>query len=90
MSYSSQAALSADNDFLVRVAACAQQEISLVDQTAVEWATANIWEVAAAPGFADKYEYALATGVPRPGNDSTVISDADILSVVQPMGQGTS
>ena len=90
MSYSSQAALSADFDFLVRVAACAQQEITLNGIPAVQWAGENIWEVAAAPGFADKYEYALATGVPRPGNDSTVISDADILSVVQPMGAGTS
>lgn len=75
---------------MLRIAACAQQEIDLMDQPATEWAAQNIWEVAAAPGFADKYEYALATGVPRPGNDESVISDAEILSVVQPMNSGTS
>lgn len=90
MSYSSQAALSRDGDFMLRIAACAQQEITLNEQSAIDWATENIWEVAAAPGFADKYEYALATGVPRPGNDESVISDAEILSVVQPMNSGTS
>jgi hypothetical protein len=53
--------------------------------------------MAAVPGFGEKYSYAIATGVVRPGNDPAVISDGDILSAVQairngeaPAGDGTT
>ena len=83
MAYSDQALLAQDNDFIFRVAACAAVEIDLVDQQPTQWAQENIWMIAAAPTFADKYAYALNTGVNRPGNDQSVISDPEILSAVQ-------
>ena len=49
------------------------------------WATEHIWRVAASPGFADAYQYALNTNVERPGNDPAVITDAQILATVQYM-----
>lgn len=83
MSYSDQALLSVDQDFMTRLAACAAVEIELGDEHPMVWSARNQWAVAASPGFADKYAYAIATGVNRPGNDPAVISDGDILSAVQ-------
>ena len=47
------------------------------------WADQNQWQIAAAPGFAEAYQYALDTGVENPGNDPAVITDAQILAAVQ-------
>jgi len=82
VSYNSQSQLSQDGDFRNRIAACAAVEID-TDQQATAWADAHIWEIAAAPGFADAYASALAAEIPRPGADESVISDAMILSAVQ-------
>lgn len=84
MAYSDQALLSQDNDFIFRVSACAAVEVDLTppDQPQ-QWAVENVWFIAAAPGFADAYAYAIATGVSRPGNDPSVITDGQILSAVQ-------
>jgi hypothetical protein len=82
MSYSAQALLAADTDFRDRVAACAAVEIPHTHQP-MTWAAEHIWWIAAAPGFADAYTYALANNVERPGNDPAVITDAQILSAVQ-------
>jgi hypothetical protein len=82
MSYSSQAALSGDPDFISRVSASAAVEVAQPENP-VTWARAHIWRIGAAPGFADAYESALVAGVERPGNDPAVISDAQILSAVQ-------
>ena len=84
MSYSAQAQLSADGDFTNRVAACAAVEVDTPDQPTA-WARDNIWRIAASPGFADKYEYALNTDVENPGADPAVITDGDILAAVQAM-----
>ena len=90
MSYSSQAALSVDPHFYNRVSACAAVEVPASGlsvtppvPTGPEWAMRNVWAVAAAPGFADAYEYALNTSVEDPGNDPAVITDAQILAAVQ-------
>jgi hypothetical protein len=83
MAYADQALLSTDGDFQARVAACAAVEIDLEGQHPYAWAAANLWMIAAAPGFADAYASALAGDVPRPGNDPAVISDAQILAAVQ-------
>ena len=90
MSYSSQAALSVDPHFTNRVSACAAVEIPNSGlattppvPTGPEWAGRYIWAVAAAPGFADAYEYALNTSVEDPGKDPAVITDAQILAAVQ-------
>ena len=58
MSYSAQAVLSADGDFWNRVAACAAVEVPMTHSPTV-WTSDHIWRVAASPGFADSYEYAL-------------------------------
>lgn len=80
--------LRSDADFVARVTACA----SIEGKEPVggiggpnQWTTDNMWTIAAAPGFGDKYAAALLNQIPRPGQDQSVISDPDILSVVQPM-----
>ena len=82
MSYSSQAELARDQDFIARVSAAAAVETERPEDPNA-WASNSISRIAAAPGFADAYESALAGNVPRPGNDPAVISDAQILSAVQ-------
>jgi hypothetical protein len=82
VSYSSQAVLSRDSDFISRLSACAAVEVPDADDPQA-WAADHVWHIAAAPGFADAYESAVVGGVERPGNDPSVISDAQILSAVQ-------
>jgi hypothetical protein len=82
MSYSSQAALSGDQDFISRVSASAAVEVTRPTNP-VTWARDNIWRISSAPGFADAYESAVIAGVERPGLDPAVISDSQILSAVQ-------
>ena len=81
MSYFDQSQLAFDGDFQLRTAACVSNENAEVDPGG--WAAENRWQMAAAPGFADAYSSALASGVPDPGRDPSVISDAQILSAVQ-------
>ena len=84
MAYSDQALLARDVDFIERVSASAAVETD--PDTFLppdQWARNNIWWISAAPGFGDAYASAIAGGVPRPGNDPAVISDAQILSAVQ-------
>lgn len=80
MAYSDIAALSADNDFILRIAACAATEG--IDDP-YQWAMDHRWQMAAIPGFGEAYTYAIATGIMRPGNDPGVITDGMILSAVQ-------
>ena len=56
--------------------------------TATTWAATHVWAVAAAPGFADAYSSALAGGVPTPGRDPAVITDAMLLGAVQALAAG--
>jgi hypothetical protein len=86
MSYTDQANLSRDGDFNLRLAACAAVEIEGAQTNPLLWAGEHQWEIAAAPGFADAYASAVAGGVPNPGADTSVISDAMILSAVQALG----
>jgi hypothetical protein len=84
MSYATQSQLARDQDFIARCTACASKEIDPASPTSAQsWVIANIWELAASPGFDDKYEYALNTGVGRPGWEASVITDGDILAGVQ-------
>ena len=82
MSYTSQADLSVDPDFIHRLSAAAAVEVDKTHQP-VQWAADHVWWIAAAPGFADAYESAQVAGNPAPGKDPAVISDAQILSAVQ-------
>lgn len=84
MAYWDVSLLAADGEFQNRVAACYATEtpIGTGDQP-MSWAAEHAWDVAAAPGFGDAYASAIAAGVPNPGRDPAVISDAQILSAVQ-------
>jgi hypothetical protein len=84
MAYSDQALLAQDIDFALRTAAAASTEgLVPVGTQATLWAADHIWRLSAAPGFAADYASALAAGIPRPGNDESVISDAELLSAIQ-------
>lgn len=86
MSFASLADLANDQDFRLRIAACATSEDSAkVGEFPVRFAERIVWRVAAAPGFAAAYESAQAGEVARPGRDPAVISDSQILSAVQPI-----
>lgn len=87
MAYSDVAALAADNDFALRTTACYATETLADDSTEPPaWQAEHSWDMAAQPGFGDAYASAIVSGVPRPGNDPSVISDAMILGAVQSIG----
>lgn len=76
--------LAADNDFALRTTAAYAVETLAVDsQDPASWQAAHSWDMAAQPGFGDAYASAHASGVPRPGQDPAVISDAQISAAVQ-------
>lgn len=79
--------VSADSSMRQRVAACAAQQGNTEPE---HWAYVNAFRWAAAPGWAAKWDSAIAGGVTNPGSDPAVITDADILAVVQPMIGGTN
>jgi hypothetical protein len=84
MSYATQSQLARDQDFIARCTACAAREIDPASPTSSQsWVIANIWELAATPGFDDKYEYAINSQHSRPGWDGAVITDGDILAAIQ-------
>jgi hypothetical protein len=87
MAYYDQALLTQDGDFYLRLGACAEVEQDL--EPGLVWASTHQASIAAAPGFADAYASALASGVPNPGRDPAVISDQMILSAVQAELAGT-
>jgi hypothetical protein len=80
MAYYDIALLSSDSDFLNRCTACASTE-SIPEPKS--WVIENQWNLASTPSFGDKYAYAIASEVPNPGRDESVISDGEILSAVQ-------
>jgi hypothetical protein len=80
--YLTIAVVSTDTFMIQRVAACAAQQ----GQTEPHWwATQNGYLWAAAPGWGAKWDSAVASGIAEPGKDPAVITDGDILAVVQPM-----
>ena len=80
MTYIDLPTLAADLDFQARCIGCAALEGELQPE---QWQYANKYAMAASPGFLAAYSSALAGGVPRPGADPAVISDAMILSAYQ-------
>lgn len=89
MAYSDNASLAEDRDFRARIAACAATEDPTMPTHPLMFADTWQWQISGSPGFGDAYASALASGVERPGNDVSVISDAQILSSVQPIIAGT-
>ena len=85
MSFSDVAALAVDRDFRDRIAACYSQEQEPVVNGVhpLTWTDLYQFNIAGSPGFGDAYASALAGGVPDPGKDPSVISDAQILGAVQ-------
>lgn len=81
MSYLSISKCVADNDFQNRVIACVADEGHNPQNIAPDL----FWQVAAANDIEAAYESALAAENPSPGGDESVISDAMILGVVQPI-----
>lgn len=83
MSYWDIAVMAADTELLRRVTACAAQEE--VEGDPYTWAADHILLLAAEPGWAEAWAYAIAAGNETPGRDPGVISDGMILSAVQGM-----
>lgn len=83
MSYTTIHQCATDPAFLNRLTACAAQE----GQDNPEYATSTLlrWEVSSKADIEAAYEYALNADNPNPGGDPTVITDAQILSAVQPI-----
>jgi hypothetical protein len=81
MAYYEVSLLARDPDFQSRIAACYGTETMAQDPES--WALMHQWIMASQPGFGDAYTYALNSGVPNPGRDPAVITDAQILTAVQ-------
>lgn len=82
-SYLSMATAADDYTMQRRVAAAAAQQGAPGDAWA--WSLTNKYEWASAPGWGAAWDSAVAGGVPDPGADPAVISDAMILAQVQAM-----
>lgn len=81
--------IASDPDFTARLnAGAAQQDVS---GDPVAWVWQNRYDLAAAPSWAEKVDYWLASNPPAEGEppsndwalDQAVISDADIISQIQ-------
>lgn len=86
--YYDVASLARDQDFIFRVTAAYAQELTADDIIPVDpysWAIQHQWAAASAPGFGDAYAFAVNSDPPNPapGKDPSVITDGQILSVVQ-------
>lgn len=84
MAYNTIIAMAASPSLTARIAAAAAGE-GHVDP--VRWASDHAWALAAEPGWADAWQYALDEATlnvnPDTGQRDDVISDAMILSAVQ-------
>lgn len=79
--YAEVAQAAQDQDLRARIAGC----LTMLGHTSphpMQHAEAIQWEVCSKEGVADAYAYAIATGVPRPGNSGAVITDTVILNAV--------
>jgi len=77
------AAIVASNSFRSRLIACAAEQEK--DEPYPGWVDERIWRIAASPGWAEKWDSAIAGNIADPGRDTGVISDADIRAAIQPM-----
>ncbi len=81
MSYLSIANMAQNPRLIERITACIAQERPA--ESPSSWASANIWQLAASPGWADAWEYAINGGEQTPGTNPGVITDGMILAAVQ-------
>jgi hypothetical protein len=78
--------LTSDGDFRQRIAASASQEGDMAEPD--PWVHEYRWEIATSPGWAAKAAAAIDAGNDEWGRDPAVITDGDILAVIQPMVAG--
>ena len=83
MTYANIAAITESASLQRRLQACAAEQQK--PKPYGEWVYNHIWDIASAPGWAAKWASALAGGVTDPGANEGVITDADILAVIQTM-----
>lgn len=83
MSYRTISQITQSSSLFQRLVACAAEQEKT--QPYVQWVSERIWDIAASPGWADKWASAVAADIEDPGADESVITDGDILAVVQPM-----
>jgi len=87
MTYRSIVEMASSQSLIARIAAAAAEQG--VQGNPLTWAQENIWKIAASPGWADSWGYAVDTATvnvnPDTGGRSDVITDGNILSVVQPL-----
>lgn len=82
MSYNTIAAAAKDGDLQQRLMAAAAQEGHPDPQGFV---LRHAWQIAADPGIAAPYAYAIGNRMATPGKYDDVVNDATILAVVQPL-----
>lgn len=86
MSYNAVVSMANSNSLRMRIVAAAADQGVVNPQ---QWAQDNLWAVVASPGWAAKWRYALDTLTvnqnPDLGARDDVISDDDLLAVVQGM-----
>lgn len=84
MTYQSIVEMASNQSLLARIVAAAAEE---GQENPLGWGQANIWKLAASPGWDDAWDYAKATATddhnPDTGLRPGVISDQMILSAVQ-------
>lgn len=81
--YYAQYLITMDSDFRLRVTACVAIESDEINPDS--WVETNKWAWATAPGWSSKVATAIDAGNAAWGKDTSIISDADILAVIQPM-----
>ena len=86
--YLEVAAITENGSMNKRVAACAAQEGGEAIGDPTQWAYDHRFGWASAPGWGAKWASAVASGIPDPGADTSVISDADVLAQLQAMAAG--
>lgn len=90
-SYLSISAIANDEFMQERMKACATQQSELGSVFIGEplaWVVNNRYIWASSPGWGAAWDSALAGGNEAPGKDTSVITDEDILSTVQHLGNG--
>lgn len=85
MSYSSIAEMVRSTSLRNRIAAAAATQPGI--DTPAMWTDNHLWQIAASPGWADDWDYAVNTATvnvnPDTGERDDVISDSKILAAVQ-------
>jgi hypothetical protein len=79
-----------DDEYLQkRLVACASEQnkgdAGDGAEQASNWVNIHKWAIVNAPGWAAKWDSARVNGNIAPGNDASVITDEDMLAVIQPM-----